>query len=100
MNEAMIREAAAEMGQGCEGSAANYCTINSQPERVLSLTVFFGAIVAWVTDHLPEGDWLTNVPCRRRLAGQPAPLRCSREAPVPGSVRLDQRHGVRTRGLA
>lgn len=26
------------------------------PERVLSLAVFFGAIVAWVTDHLPEGD--------------------------------------------
>ena len=25
----------------------------------------FGAIVAWVTDRLPEGDWLTNVPCRR-----------------------------------
>jgi hypothetical protein len=35
------------------------------PERVLSLAVFFGAIVAWVTDHLPEGDRLTNVPCRR-----------------------------------
>ena len=24
------------------------------PERVLSLAIFFGAIVAWVTDHLPE----------------------------------------------
>jgi hypothetical protein len=35
------------------------------PERVLSLAIFFGAIVAWVTDHLSEGDWLTNVPCRR-----------------------------------
>jgi hypothetical protein len=35
------------------------------PERVLSLAVFFGAIVAWVTDHLPEGDEHTNVPCRR-----------------------------------
>jgi hypothetical protein len=23
------------------------------PERVLSLAIFFGAIVAWVTDHLP-----------------------------------------------
>jgi hypothetical protein len=35
------------------------------PERVVSLAVFFGAIVAWVTDHIPEGDWLTNMPCRR-----------------------------------
>jgi hypothetical protein len=35
------------------------------PERVLSLAIFFGAIVAWVTDHLPEGDEHTNVPCRR-----------------------------------
>jgi hypothetical protein len=32
---------------------------------VLRLAVFFGAIVAWVTDHLPDGEWLTNVPCRR-----------------------------------
>lgn len=29
------------------------------PERVLSLAVFFGSIVAWVTDHLPQGDWLS-----------------------------------------
>jgi hypothetical protein len=35
------------------------------PERVLGLAVFFGGIVAWVTDHLPEGDEYTNVPCRR-----------------------------------
>ena len=35
------------------------------PELVLSLAVFFGAIVAWVTDQLPQRDWLTNVPCRR-----------------------------------
>jgi hypothetical protein len=35
------------------------------PERVLSLAIFFGAIVAWVTDHLPDGDEYTNVPCRR-----------------------------------
>lgn len=35
------------------------------PERVLSLAIFFGAIVAWVTDHLPDGDEHTNVPCRR-----------------------------------
>ena len=37
----------------------------SLPERVVSLAIFFGAIVAWVTDHLPEGDEHTNVPCRR-----------------------------------
>ena len=30
------------------------------PERVLSLAVFFGAVVAWVTDHFPEDDWLTS----------------------------------------
>jgi hypothetical protein len=35
------------------------------PNRVLSLAVFFGSIVAWVTDHLPQGDWHTTVPCRR-----------------------------------
>jgi hypothetical protein len=45
------------------------------PERVLGLAVFFGAIVAWVTDHLPEGDGLTNVPCRRR----PGRRRCRGE---------------------
>jgi hypothetical protein len=45
------------------------------PERVLSLAVFFGAIVAWVTDHLPEGDPLTNVPCRR----SPGRRRCRGE---------------------
>lgn len=45
------------------------------PERVLSLAVFFGSIVAWVTDHLPEGDWLTNVPCRR----SPGRRRCRGE---------------------
>jgi hypothetical protein len=38
---------------------------NDLPERVLSLAVFFGAIVAWVSDHLPDGDPHTNVPCRR-----------------------------------
>ena len=37
----------------------------SMPERVVSLAIFLGAIVAWVTDHLPEGDEHTNVPCRR-----------------------------------
>lgn len=35
------------------------------PSRVLNLALFFGSIVAWVTDHLPEGDSHTNVPCRR-----------------------------------
>jgi hypothetical protein len=35
------------------------------PERVLSLAIFFGAIVAWVADHLPDGNEFTNVPCRR-----------------------------------
>jgi hypothetical protein len=45
------------------------------PERVLSLAIFFGAIVAWVTDHLPEGDEYTNVPCRR----SPGRHRCRRE---------------------
>ena len=35
------------------------------PERVVSLAILFGAIVAWVTDHLPDGDEHTNVPCRR-----------------------------------
>ncbi len=35
------------------------------PERVLGLAIFVGAIVAWVTDHSPDGDEHTNVPCRR-----------------------------------
>jgi hypothetical protein len=55
------------------------------PERVLSLALFFGAIVAWVTDHLPEGDWLTNVPCRR----SPARRRCRGEI----VAELDQASG-------
>jgi hypothetical protein len=45
------------------------------PERVLSLAIFFGAIVAWVTDHLPDGDEYTNVPCRR----SPGRRRCRGE---------------------
>ena len=45
------------------------------PERVFSLAIFFGAIVAWVTDHLPEGDEYTNVPCRR----SPGRRRCRGE---------------------
>lgn len=32
------------------------------PTPVLNLALFFGSIVAWVTDHLPHGDWHTNVP--------------------------------------
>ena len=35
------------------------------PSRLLNRVLFFGSIVAWVTDHLPEGDWHTNVPCPR-----------------------------------
>jgi hypothetical protein len=35
------------------------------PAPVLNLALFFGSIVAWVSDHLPQGDWHTNVPCRR-----------------------------------
>ncbi|MGQ0735814.1 MAG: hypothetical protein ACT4QD_19435 [Acidobacteriota bacterium] len=45
------------------------------PERLLGLAIFFGAIVVWVTDHLPDGDWLTNVPCRR----SPGRRRCRGE---------------------
>jgi hypothetical protein len=45
------------------------------PERLLNLAVFFGAVVAWVTDRLPEDDWLTNVPCRR----SPGRRRCRGE---------------------
>ena len=26
------------------------------PTPVLNLALFFGSIVAWVTDHLPQGD--------------------------------------------
>ena len=45
------------------------------PERMRSLAVCFGAIVGWVTDRLPEGDWLTNVPCGR----SPGRQRCRGE---------------------
>jgi hypothetical protein len=38
---------------------------NAIPERALNLAIFLGAIVAWVTDHLPDDDEHTNVPCRR-----------------------------------
>lgn len=27
------------------------------PPPALNLALFFGSIVAWVTDHLPDGDW-------------------------------------------
>lgn len=46
------------------------------PTPVLNLALFFGSIVAWVTDHLPHGDWHTNVPCRR----SPSRRRCLRRA--------------------
>jgi hypothetical protein len=45
------------------------------PERVLSLAIFFEGIVTWVSDHLPEGDEYTNVPCRR----SPGRRRCRGE---------------------
>ena len=32
------------------------------PTPVLNLALFFGSIIAWVTDHLPQGDWHTSVP--------------------------------------
>ncbi|MDH4066056.1 MAG: hypothetical protein OEW19_16775, partial [Acidobacteriota bacterium] len=32
------------------------------PPRIVNLALFFGSIVAWVTDHLPQH---TNVSCRR-----------------------------------
>lgn len=32
------------------------------PTPVLNLALFFGSIVAWVTDHLADGDEHTNVP--------------------------------------
>ena len=38
---------------------------DSLPGRVLRLALCVGSIVVWVTDHLPEGDWHTNVRCRR-----------------------------------
>ena len=37
----------------------------SLPSHALTLALFCGSIVAWVTDHVPDGDWNTNVPCRR-----------------------------------
>ena len=42
------------------------------PAPVLTLALYFGSIVAWVTDHLPQEDWHTNVPCRR----SPSRRRC------------------------
>jgi len=33
------------------------------PGPAFNRGVFFGSIVAWVTDHLPTGDQHTNVPC-------------------------------------
>ena len=47
----------------------------SLPEPVLKLAIFFGTIVAWVSDHLPEGDEHTNVPCQR----SPGRRRCRGE---------------------
>jgi hypothetical protein len=55
------------------------------PERALSLAIFFGAIVAWVTDHLPDDDEHTNEPCRR----SPGRRRCRGEI----SALLDRTSG-------
>jgi len=44
------------------------------PERVLPRRVL-RCDRGLVTDHLPEGDWLTNVPCRR----SPGRRRCRSE---------------------
>jgi len=41
------------------------------PARVLKLALFFGSIVAWVTDHQPQGDFHTNVSCRRSPGRRP-----------------------------
>ncbi len=61
----------------------------SLPERVLNLAVFFGAIVAWVTDHLPEGDEYTNVPAGAAPAVVDVEARSSRD----WSARLDTSSG-------
>ena len=42
------------------------------PPRIVNLALFFGSIVAWVTDHLPQH---TNVSCRR----SPGRKRCRGE---------------------
>ena len=60
------------------------------PEQVLSLPVFFGSIVAWVTNHLPQGDWLTNVPCRR----SPGRRRCRGEIVAELDLRRDTSCGA------
>ncbi len=51
---------------------------------MLSLAVFFGAIVAWVTDHLPEGDWLTNE--HRTVTTSRAPLSGQSQVATPVAV--------------
>ena len=35
------------------------------PGPVLTLVLFLGSVVAWVTSHLPNRFPMTNVPCRR-----------------------------------
>lgn len=53
----------------------------------LSLALFFGSIVAWVTDHRLGGDPHTNVPCRR----SPGRKRCLGEIIAelePGSSKI------------
>lgn len=62
-------------------------------KRVLSLAIFFGASVAWVTDHLPDGDEHTNVPCRR----SPGRRRCrgDRDDPRPEDTLWNRDGGAR-----
>ena len=36
------------------------------PAPALNCALYFGSIVAWVSDHMPGGEPHTNVPCWRR----------------------------------
>ena len=38
------------------------------PGPALNVAIFLASIVAWVTDHFPEGEPHTNIPCRSRRA--------------------------------
>lgn len=42
------------------------------PTPVLNLALFFGSIVAWVTDHLPHGDGIPTCPAGGVLAADAA----------------------------
>ncbi|MDQ3348176.1 MAG: hypothetical protein M3545_09430 [Acidobacteriota bacterium] len=47
------------------GAVATDDLPDSMPDRAVRLALFSGSIVAWVTDHLPTGDFHTKVTCRR-----------------------------------